>query len=53
MSDVNSIARDGPGDRRRWLILTVIGIAQLMVVLDDRVTVLIWEASDKTAGEAP
>ncbi len=34
MSDVNSISREGPGDRRRWLILGVIGIAQLMVVLD-------------------
>jgi EmrB/QacA subfamily drug resistance transporter len=34
MPDVNSIARDGPGGRRRWLVLTVIGIAQLMVVLD-------------------
>ncbi len=31
MSDVNST---GSGDRRRWLILGVIGIAQLMVVLD-------------------
>ena len=34
MSDVNSIDRAGPGDRRRWLILGVIGLAQLMVVLD-------------------
>jgi EmrB/QacA subfamily drug resistance transporter len=34
MSDVNSINRDGPGERRRWLVLGVIGIAQLMVVLD-------------------
>jgi EmrB/QacA subfamily drug resistance transporter len=34
MSDVNSIDRVGSGDRRRWLILGVIGIAQLMVVLD-------------------
>ena len=34
MSDVNPIDREGPGDRRRWLILGVIGIAQLMVVLD-------------------
>jgi EmrB/QacA subfamily drug resistance transporter len=34
MSDVNSIDRTGPGDRRRWLILGVIGLAQLMVVLD-------------------
>src|ERR1700752_312647 len=34
MSDVNSIDRAGPGDRRRWLILVVIGLAQLMVVLD-------------------
>ena len=32
MSDVNSIAI--APDRRRWLILGVIGIAQLMVVLD-------------------
>ena len=31
MADVNTI---GTGDRRRWLILGVIGIAQLMVVLD-------------------
>jgi EmrB/QacA subfamily drug resistance transporter len=31
MSEVNTI---GDGDRRRWLILGVIGIAQLMVVLD-------------------
>jgi EmrB/QacA subfamily drug resistance transporter len=31
MSEVNTI---GSGDRRRWLILGVIGIAQLMVVLD-------------------
>jgi len=44
MSDVNSIGRDGPSpaspapadtaDRRRWLVLGVIGLAQLMVVLD-------------------
>ena len=34
MSDVNSIGRAGPEDRRRWLILGVIGLAQLMVVLD-------------------
>jgi EmrB/QacA subfamily drug resistance transporter len=32
MSDVNSIS--GAPDRRRWLILGVIGLAQLMVVLD-------------------
>ena len=34
MSDVNSPSSVGPGDRRRWLILGVIGLAQLMVVLD-------------------
>jgi EmrB/QacA subfamily drug resistance transporter len=34
MSDVNSLDRAGPQDRRRWLILGVIGLAQLMVVLD-------------------
>src|SRR5215831_8664918 len=34
MSDVNSVGYAAPGDRRRWLILGVIGIAQLMVVLD-------------------
>jgi EmrB/QacA subfamily drug resistance transporter len=34
MSDVNSIDSAGSGDRRRWLILGVIGLAQLMVVLD-------------------
>ncbi len=34
MSDVNSITGAAPEDRRRWLILGVIGIAQLMVVLD-------------------
>jgi EmrB/QacA subfamily drug resistance transporter len=34
MSDVNSIDRDGAAERRRWLVLGVIGIAQLMVVLD-------------------
>ena len=34
MSDVNSIGRDGAAERRRWLVLGVIGIAQLMVVLD-------------------
>jgi len=34
MSDVNSIGSVGPEDRRRWLILGVIGLAQLMVVLD-------------------
>src|SRR6266496_4014365 len=32
MSDVTST--DGAWDRRRWLILGVIGLAQLMVVLD-------------------
>jgi EmrB/QacA subfamily drug resistance transporter len=32
MSDVNTIS--GAADRRRWLILGVIGLAQLMVVLD-------------------
>jgi EmrB/QacA subfamily drug resistance transporter len=32
MSDVNTIG--GAADRRRWLILAVIGLAQLMVVLD-------------------
>jgi len=34
MSDVNSPSGAGPEDRRRWLILGVIGLAQLMVVLD-------------------
>ena len=34
MSDVNSTGRVGSEDRRRWLILGVIGLAQLMVVLD-------------------
>jgi len=34
MSDVNSPSSAGPEDRRRWLILGVIGLAQLMVVLD-------------------
>jgi EmrB/QacA subfamily drug resistance transporter len=34
MSDVNSPGSAGPEDRRRWLILGVIGLAQLMVVLD-------------------
>jgi EmrB/QacA subfamily drug resistance transporter len=34
MSDVNSIDRDGAAGQRRWLVLGVIGIAQLMVVLD-------------------
>ncbi|HEY2263016.1 MAG TPA: MFS transporter [Streptosporangiaceae bacterium] len=34
MSDVNSIDRDTAAERRRWLVLGVIGIAQLMVVLD-------------------
>ena len=34
MSDVNSIGSAGREDRRRWLILGVIGLAQLMVVLD-------------------
>jgi EmrB/QacA subfamily drug resistance transporter len=32
MSEVNTISSDG--DRRRWLVLCVIGLAQLMVVLD-------------------
>jgi EmrB/QacA subfamily drug resistance transporter len=32
MSDVNTAS--SPGDRRRWLVLGVIGLAQLMVVLD-------------------
>src|SRR5216684_2141048 len=35
MSDVNPISSaPAGGDRRRWLVLGVIGIAQLMVVLD-------------------
>ena len=34
MSAVNSIDRVGAAERRRWLVLGVIGIAQLMVVLD-------------------
>ena len=34
MSDVNSTSGAAPEDQRRWLILGVIGIAQLMVVLD-------------------
>jgi EmrB/QacA subfamily drug resistance transporter len=34
MSDVNSTSGAPPEDRRRWLVLGVIGIAQLMVVLD-------------------
>jgi EmrB/QacA subfamily drug resistance transporter len=34
MSDVNSVGSVAPGERRRWLILGVIGLAQLMVVLD-------------------
>jgi hypothetical protein len=37
MSDVNPTSAE---DRRRWHILAVIGIAQLMVVLDGRVRVL-------------
>src|ERR1039458_3471142 len=32
MSDANTVST--PPERRRWLILGVIGIAQLMVVLD-------------------
>src|SRR6202161_823316 len=32
MSDVSTIS--GAADRRRWLVLGVIGIAQLMVILD-------------------
>lgn len=32
MSDATTV--DGGWDRRRWLILGVIGLAQLMVVLD-------------------
>ena len=39
MSDVNSTGRDGSGDRRRWLILGVIALAQLMVVLEVSATV--------------
>jgi EmrB/QacA subfamily drug resistance transporter len=35
MSDVNTVS--GGADRRRWLILGVIGLAQLMVVLDTTV----------------
>src|SRR6202522_2457828 len=35
MSDVGTIT--GAGDRRRWLILGVIALAQLMVVLDSTV----------------
>jgi EmrB/QacA subfamily drug resistance transporter len=34
MSDVNSRGSVSPGNQRRWLILGVIGLAQLMVVLD-------------------
>jgi EmrB/QacA subfamily drug resistance transporter len=34
MSDVNSTSGAAPEDQRRWFILGVIGIAQLMVVLD-------------------
>jgi EmrB/QacA subfamily drug resistance transporter len=34
MPAVNSIDQDGTAGRRRWLVLGVIGIAQLMVVLD-------------------
>jgi EmrB/QacA subfamily drug resistance transporter len=34
MSDVNSVASVASGERRRWLVLAVIGLAQLMVVLD-------------------
>ena len=34
MSDVNPANGTAPEDRRRWLVLGVIGIAQLMVVLD-------------------
>jgi EmrB/QacA subfamily drug resistance transporter len=34
MSDVNSRSVADPGERRRWLILGVIALAQLMVVLD-------------------
>jgi EmrB/QacA subfamily drug resistance transporter len=34
MSDVNSTSGAGPEDGRRWAILGVIAIAQLMVVLD-------------------
>ncbi len=31
---------NGTRDRRRWLILGVIGLAQLMVILDDAVRIL-------------
>ena len=36
MSDVNPVS--SAEDPRRWLILGVIGIAQLMVVLDSTIT---------------
>jgi hypothetical protein len=31
------IAPTSPGDTRRWWVLAIIGIAQLMLVLDSRV----------------
>jgi len=50
MSDVNSIDRVGAGDRRRWLILGVIGLAQLMVVLDVTVMNIALPSAQRALG---
>src|ERR1700745_3958045 len=50
MSDVTSIDRAGPGDRRRWLILGVIGLAQLMVVLDITVMNIALPSAQRALG---
>src|ERR1700726_5032124 len=48
MSDVNPVS--SAGDRRRWLILGVIGIAQLMVVLDVTVMNIALPSAQRALG---
>jgi EmrB/QacA subfamily drug resistance transporter len=48
MSDVNPVG--SAGDRRRWLVLGVIGIAQLMVVLDVTVMNIALPSAQRALG---
>ena len=50
MSDVNSTAGPAPEDRRRWLILGVIGLAQLMVVLDATIVNIALPSAQQALG---
>ena len=50
MSDVNAIGSAAAGERRRWLILGVIALAQLMVVLDATIMNIALPSAQRALG---